>query len=466
MLLGWIGRGGEISSANVKDRVDEFQCEISQPGALLVRTTLPSATINLVTSFQESEPDRVVLGGLVDVHYGTISGSQNALSVDIKDFCLTSCSRIREASDFPKEIVTPCVFSYTQVWCPVVGSAIDTREPQIVVCAKDFNAMITYEDVLLGLRIAANIKSNLSTDAGQRKQTSPEHGENSPDGQRVAGSGSSETVLTPPADPENRSREPVEQFPRLKREQTKLLSESTAHDLNEDETTRKQIYRINVSGNKMRLTLVDDYNGRWIPLVRVLATDPIVAGTSRDLQSTLLLAIDFFHQPSCKWKAALDPWDVELRCTLDDGNTYIGVEDGSLSQDTQKHCMFHLSGAAIESFRFAVSSWTQDRRARAILNAHESHEGADDTLVMSGSSGTKRFVPYVIRNLLAEALICILQDGEEHSIDPQGNLELTYQQVWRRRGALHYPQAFDPDGALGNEAVSYTHLTLPTILLV
>ena len=450
-LLGWIGRGGEISSANVKDRENEFQCKISQPGALLVRTTLPSATINLVTSFQESEPDRVVLGGLVDVHYGTISGSQNALSVDIKDFCLTSCSRIREASDFPKEIVTPCVFTYTQVWCPVVGSSFDTREPQIVVCAKDFNAMITYEDVLLGLRIAANIKSNLSTDAGQRKQTSPDHGENSPDGQRVAGSGSSETVLTPPADPENRSREPVEQFPRLKREQTKLLSESTAHDSNEDETTGKQIYRINVSGDKMRLTLVDDYNGRWIPLVRALATDPIVAGTSRDLQSTLLLAIDFFHQPSCKWKAALDPWDVELRCTLDDGNTYIGVEDGSLSQDTQKHCMFHLSGAAIESFRFAVSSWTQDRRARAILNAHESHEGADDTLVMSGSSGTKRFVPYVIRNLLAEALICILQDGEEHSIDPQGNLELTYQQVWRRRGALHYPQAFDPDGALGNE---------------
>ena len=97
MLLGWIGRGGEISSANVKDRVDEFQCEISQPGALLVRTTLPSATINLVTSFQESEPDRVVLGGLVDVHYGTISGSQNALSVDIKDCLLYTSPSPRDS---------------------------------------------------------------------------------------------------------------------------------------------------------------------------------------------------------------------------------------------------------------------------------------------------------------------------------------------------------------------------------
>jgi len=440
-LLGWIGRGGQISSASIQERVGEFKYNLARPGALWVQTTLPSASIHLVTCFHQPDPDRVMLGGLVAVNFAALRG-QNTLSVDIKDFTLTSQSSQRLTSNAKMQIVTPCVFSYSQVWYTPIGGVMHPRQPQLFASAKDFNAMITYEDLLLARRIFSNITQSLhKVDDSNRtfhspKQTSDEqmdeHGfldSLEPEASTIDTLGPEECPSTPTV-------------PTLIRQGTVVYRDrdgDLSPVLPADEGKPKPTKMFRIFGNSIRLTLVDDYNGRWIPLARLGIPNVMVSGSAGNLTSKLRVGIDFFHQPTSMWKSAVEPWEAEFRYEVEGKET-------TLSIDAQEEmCTAHVSVAGIESLRFAVSSWTQDRRSYAILKADDAAQTVDerrdttydDTLsVASARSHPNTFVPYTVRNLLAETLICILEDGEEHCIEPQHWLELTYQQVWRRRGAL------------------------------
>ena len=414
-LLRWIGHGSQISAANARESLGEFQYSIARPGALWVRTTLPRACINLVTCFEEPEPDRVVLGGLVDVHYAALRG-HNTLSVDIKDFTLTSRSSQRQTSNATMQIVTPCVFCYSQVWYTSIDSLVDSRTPHVFGSAKDFSAMVTYEDLLLARRIASNITQSLSDhDAGAATPPSPDAAEQARDEDAFHDA----EACTPVAGDVS-PRTP--QLSALKREATAVYPElSQAEEKCEAPAQPKTVYRI--FGNNIRLTLVDDYNGRWIPLIRLGIPHVIVSGAREELTSKLSLGVDYFHQSASMWKSAVEPWEVECRYRVDSGQTCLNIDAH------EEVCTAHLSAVGIESLRVAVSSWTKDRRAYAILNADDPSDSASTS---SGSfRGPDAFVPYTVRNLLAEQLICILEDGEEHRIEPQHWLELTYDQVWR-----------------------------------
>ena len=452
-LLAWIGRGGQISSANIQEQVGEFQYNVARPGALWVRTRLPSATINLVTCFEVPDPDRVVLGGFVDVSYAVFC-AENTLSVDIKDFTLTSQSSQRQISNAKMQIVTPCVLSYSQVWYTRKGAVADSRQPQLFASAKDFNAMVTYEDVLLSRRIASNITKSLNnvdhTPAPQpfseAKQEVSKHRMEQDDQdnfpkdlgvQQQQTTTASAGGVTPKMKFQ-RAALALHSRPILRREGTVGLIDFKSQGKIPEEDVKAStdgkpnlIYR--VFGNSIRLTLVDDFNGRWIPLVRLNIPHVMVSGTAGDVTSKLRLSVDLFHQPTSKWKEAVEPWEVEIR---------YGVKgkEITLHIDAQEEiCTIHLSDTSIESLRLALQSWTQDRRAFAILKGSDSAQGAVDNCdhKTTPTSLTPIFVPYTIRNLLAEGLICILADGMEYRIEPQQALELTYEQVWRRKGALH-----------------------------
>jgi hypothetical protein len=421
-FLRWIGNGGRISSETAQQSIGEFQYSMARPGALWVRTTLPRACINLVTCFEEPEPDCGVLGGLVEVHYAAWQG-QNTLSVDIKDFTLTSRSSQRQTSNNTMQIVTPCVFCYSQVWYNSVDSRVDSRTPQVFGSAKDFSAMITYEDLLLARRIASNITESLrDLDAGAGLPTPPEAGNQACDETWFDADAS-----TPTSPKEVGLRTP--QSSALKRQETIRYAEASvapeAEETSKVASPPKTTFQI--FGNNIRLTLVDDYNGRWIPLIRLGIPHVIVSGAREELTSRLNFGVDYFHQPTSKWKSAVEPWEVECRYRVDAKRTCLHID---AHEDV---CTAHLSVAGIESLRVAISSWTKDRRAYAILKTDDAlSQGTDTASVVSGSSrGPDAFVPYTVRNLLAEPLLCILEDGEEHRIEPQQWLELTYDQVWR-----------------------------------
>jgi hypothetical protein len=114
---------------------------------------------------------------------------------------------------------------------------------------------------------------------------------------------------------------------------------------------------------------------------------------------------------------------------------------GCISDDPLKRmdgcaqvAMLRVSAAAIDSLSRAIQTWKKDREKAEKAGAEPAGQPASELPAEFLVEPHERFMPYTVRNLLAEPLLVILEDGAESQVAPGGALELTYQQVWRRRG--------------------------------
>ena len=177
----------------------------------------------------------------------------------------------------------------------------------------------------------------------------------------------------------------------------------------------------------------------------------LVSGTSRRLQAKLRVGVDYFNPPTSAWKAALEPWDLDIGYAASPAGRREGGGWEVNVDAPDEVAMVRVSAAAIDSLLRAIHTWTA-AGAGASSSAIQAAAGggtecADTTEVSAHqqplSPEEESFVPYTVRNLLAEPLLVIMEDGAECQVAPGASLALTYQQVWRRRGiaALRFDES-------------------------
>lgn len=362
-----------------------------------------------VDSFTSPAPNGFVTQSTLECFYAHCDG-QLTLRVDLKEFGLTSHSTARPASNSRMQILKPCLLSYTQKWRVVKGfGGVDrgnAAPPQatnleMYAQAADFSAMVTYEDTILGMQVLSNLVQSMNTKAKPASKVQPNQD------QARAGGG-----------------------------------------------------KISIFGMNITFTFVDDYGGRWLPLLRLTVPSVWVSGTSGStiaLETKIRCYLDYFNGSTSTWRAALEPWDIGLQYVYHSMRETGAHTELNISSPDDVATV-HVSAAVIDSLLRTVSTWDTDRRKYALLSSEPvdsrpsspPHTPLDvtpmvsplktpytpHTPITSHPSHAQTFVPYTVHNFLAEKLMCIMEDGTEYTLEPNGVLELTYEQVWRRRGAL------------------------------
>ncbi|EKX52249.1 hypothetical protein GUITHDRAFT_102151 [Guillardia theta CCMP2712] len=404
LLFGILGSGRSIALQDFQEKIGAFRYSLVHPGGLIVQTMLPDATIDLVNDLYRDDADHFRLNGNVDVLYAAFE-AESTVRVDIAEFSLVSCSNHRQASNARMQIVRPCLLAFSQQWYQGDGHRnVEGQAPQLFFSASDFCAMITYEDIIL----ARGIWSNQLLSLRSRVFFS------SPDPTKGHGAiqRSSSSRAHPPG---------------------KQLEQAADNPL-----------RLRLFGLNMRITLVDDFVGRWVPLLRIGIPNILISGVQEQVTSKLRLGVEYFYRPTSSWRPAVEPWDVELKFSSGPKSTQL------LLEAADEMCIMHISTAFIESLQLTIKSWTHDRRLFAILRNEDLGDSLSSPAVTQQQLHAEKFVPYSIHNLLAEPLVCILEDGSEHTVRSLERMEFTYEQVWRRRSGQQLTVRYSDDSALDN----------------
>eukprot|EP00960_Hanusia_phi_P031036 749032-Hanusia_phi.AAC.2 len=219
--------------------------------------------------------------------------------------------------------------------------------------------------------------------------------------------------------------------------QDDLLSPPTDHEMNDlptdatlDQDESRSEESLSVKGSELTVSLINDCRGRWIPLLRAKAPKLEMSGS---LTNILLrgdeLLCDYFHHPTSLWKPAIEPVNLEVSYLYKELSKNFELHVRS----TKSEILAHVSRAGIDSIYDSILSWASDEE---FLQQREQAGRSD-----------KPFVPYLITNNMAEALICILQDGTEIRLGTKESCCLSYEQVWSRRDALStFARDYDDTG--------------------
>ena len=356
----------------------EYVRETPPVGTFIIEAAIPSSSIHLVTQLDDPQSPGFDMNGTISSTF-IVSQRQSSLHVYLPDLILK-----RRESEQQLAAVKSDAGIDVIIWCGIDVScqwwqAVDIAD-QLTVKLSALGGQLTYEVVMLACRVSMSLL------------------------------GSIDRQIDPYVDVRHAANSSVVEAP------------DTAHTSSESETAEarspKPELEMSIVGNKVRLTIVDDFEARWQPLVRVRVERLDLRGTSSELDVELANgSIDYFHFPISAWKEFLEESALSLK--------YVNVLERGRSSDFQLHLkansdiMMHVSREAISSFSLAAASWSKDQR---------SWEEADYD--QRGRRHSNVFVPYAIHNMLHETLICVTEDGTEHRIESQQRIGLSYAQVW------------------------------------
>ena len=375
----------------------------TRAGGFRVQVDLADTRMQLLTRFDKADAPGFDANGSLSVIYAC-SASEDVLDVKLDNLTM----KVRQTISHDMQVVRPCsVMASWQWYRELDPDTLETisellqpehkRRPTFFFAAKDLRAFVTYENIRLAMGVYYGLMDTLAA--------------------------SRDTACAP-------------------------LSPKT--DQAESDITRLQI-----SGANIMLTLIDDFGGRWIPLIRFVLPNVHLHGNSCAMDLQLIHArLDYFHLPSSSWQNAVvgEPSrdadrhadqgaDLSVRYLfgVNGGNSEVQVHIQS-----QDGLTVHVSRAAIDSCISALQAWSQDHRMWRAKACSEHAEGP----LLSKSSSTKSlqsqiieeadtcFVPYRVHNMMAEPLLVITEDGSEYSIDSDHSLQLSYTQVFDRRSEL------------------------------
>jgi len=106
---------------------------------------------------------------------------------------------------------------------------------------------------------------------------------------------------------------------------------------------------------------------------------------------------------------------------------------GCISDDPLKRmggcaqvAMLRVSAAAIDSLSRAIQTWKKDREKAEKAVAEPAGQPASELPAEFSVEPHEGFMPYTVRNLLAEPLLVILEDGAESQVPPPSPPSLPY----------------------------------------
>jgi hypothetical protein len=348
-----------------------FTYVVNRAGGFRVQTDLPNSSIRLVTAFDRADADGFDMNGSLSVTYAS-SASEDVLHVKAEDLVLKvhDSEGAGAKSNHNIDLVRPCSVMASWQWYRKLDrvtletmaellEAEHKRRPKFFFAASDMRAMITYENMMLAMRVYSCMISTLANSSSSA-QAAPES----------------------PAKLEAAARNAKE-------------------DTKETETSKEEV-ELRIQGSGIMLTLIDDFEGRWIPLVRVGLPKVSTNGNSSAMDIQLISArLDYFHGPTSSWKAAVEDAEMSVR--------YLDWEDGGTRQlqvqiDAQDALMAHLSRAAIDSCRSALQAWSHDGRTWGTDADKDANpllkSTSQNSLVHSRGSESRdghAFVPYTVQ---------------------------------------------------------------------
>jgi hypothetical protein len=346
-------------------------------GIFIVETAIPSSSIHLVAQLDDAESPGFDMNGSIFLTY-TISPRQRSLRVQVPDLIL-KCRESKQQLAAVKSDAGIDMF----IWCGVEVSckwyeAVDSADQLSVRLTDSLRGILTYEVVMLASRVYTSLMSSMDRQ--------------------------------------------IETYIDMRHAADTKVIENPAQVSGDSESAEAQLFKseleMRIVGNKIRLTIVDDFEGRWQPLLRLQVALLDLGGTISELSVELAKgSIDYFHVPNSAWKAFLEESDLSMK--------YVNKFEKGQSSDFQLNIkansdiMTHVSKEAISSFSLAAATWSKDQR---------SWEKED----YDQKRHCNVFVPYAIHNMLHETLVCVTEDGTEHRIESQQWIRLSYAQVWRK----------------------------------
>jgi hypothetical protein len=346
-------------------------------GIFIIETAIPSSSIHLVAQLDDAESPGFDMNGSIFLTY-TISQRQTSLRVQVPDLILKRRESEQQLaavkSDAGIDMFICCGVEVSCKWY----EAVDSADQLSVRLTDSLRGILTYEVVMLANRVCTSLMSSMDRQ--------------------------------------------IETYIDMRHAADTKVIENPAQVSSDSESAEAQLVKseleMSIVGNKIRLTIVDDFEGRWQPLLRLQVALLDLGGTNSELSVELAKgSIDYFHVPNSAWKAFLEESDLSMK--------YVNKFEKGQSSDFQLNIkansdiMTHVSKEAISSFSLAAATWSKDQR---------SWEKED----YDQKRHFNVFVPYAIHNMLHETLVCVTEDGTEHRIESQQWIRLSYAQVWRK----------------------------------
>ena len=239
--IGWLG-----TSNGPAVNTDGFTYVVTRTGGFRVQTDLPDSSIHLVTAFDRADADGFDMNGSLSVMYAS-SASEDVLHVKVDDLVL----KVREHSEHPgttnhnMDVVRPCTVIASWQWFRRLDAATAAalkelleadhkRSPKFFFAASDLRAMVTYEHMMLAMRVYSCLMSTLADSKNSSSSSStraPAHNLNKcPDDEGAAN--------------------------RLKIHSADLAPEDSNAE------SPQQELDLRIQGSGIMVTLIDDFAGR------------------------------------------------------------------------------------------------------------------------------------------------------------------------------------------------------------
>lgn len=246
--ISWLG----TSNGPAVD-TEAFRYVVNRTGGFRVQTELPDSSIHLVTAFDRADADGFHMKGSLAVTYAS-SASEDVLHVKVDDLALKMRETAAAAgakSNHNMDVVRPCGVMASWQWYRELSSlspetlsevsalleAEHNRRPKFFFAASDLRAMVTYEHMMLIMRVYSCLTTTLAGSA---------QGESSPSRASPSKYPGAENALSPKA-----------------QENVALASEAKQHaELD-----------LRIQGSGIMLTLIDDYDGRSLCMYTCNRTD-------------------------------------------------------------------------------------------------------------------------------------------------------------------------------------------------
>lgn len=237
--ISWLGTSNGPAVAS-----NGFAYGVTRVGGFRVQVDLPDSSIQLVTDFDQANADGFDMKGTLSVTYAS-SASEDGLHVKVDNLVL----KVREnaqpggaRASHGMDIVRPCGVMASWQWYRELDAATAAsiahlleadhkRRPKFYFAASEMRAMVTYENVMLALRVYSCLIDTLADSRAVQSQSQTAHG------------GASNAFMD--ADRSEGSKTPGD-----------------AASAPQDEV------ELRLQGAGIMLTITDDYAGRWaLPIV-------------------------------------------------------------------------------------------------------------------------------------------------------------------------------------------------------